>query len=216
MTVGLVIMFLICAALLLWVIIGARGWWWCKLPVIAGTLYFAAVVWYSVDSYLGWPSQEYPPSKFQLHWAIVDEPPKGSDDEGGIYLWLSKIRLKEEQTENWRVYVSWLGYEKTGRVPRVHCVPYTRELHKQMQGAQGMLRKGQKVIGEFTPGRQGKFGDGKGKGKGKGGKGDGQGREGGKEGKGGGKGWFGDNWGLGDWKFYELPPPKFPEKNPSN
>jgi len=212
MTIGLVMMFLICAALLLWIIIGARGWWLCKLPVIAGTLYFAAVVWYSVDSYLGWPSQHHPPRKFQLHWAMVDEPMKGEEEQGGIYLWLTKMRHEDDQkaVKSWEPYVSWLGYEQV-KSPRVYRVPYNRELHKQMAKAQSMLKKGQKVIGEFAPGKQGKFGDGKGKGKGKGGDGDGKGGKEG-EGKPGGQGYRGDNRGLGDWKFYRFPPPKLPEK----
>jgi hypothetical protein len=73
-----------------------------------------------------------------------------------------------------------------------------------------MIKKGQVVIGEYDPAK-GKFGgdgEGKGKGKGKGGKG----KPGeGKEGK--GKGYHGDNEGLGDFKFYQLPPPKFPDKD---
>jgi len=209
--IGITAMFVVMAVLLLWIIIGARGWWLLKVPVIAATLYFGIVVWYSVDSYLGWPSTQYPPRKFQLHWAIVDEPAKGSQETGSIYLWLSKMKHDDDKKneKSWEKYFTWLGYEQDPRNPRVYVVPYTRPLHEQMQKAQGMLKKGQKVIGEFAPGKGGKLG-GEGKGKGKG-KGDGQGKPGnGKKGQ--GAGYDGDNKGLGDWRFYEFPPPKYPEK----
>jgi hypothetical protein len=211
--VGLTMMFVIFSTLLLWIVIGAKGWWLLKLPVIAATLYFGIAVWYSVDSYLGWPSTQYPPRQFQLHWALVNEPAKGGNDPGGIYLWLSKMKHEDDKKieKTWEKWFTWLGYEQDTQSPRVYIVPYSRPLHEQMQKAQEMLKKGRKIIGEFVPGEPGQVGEeGDGKGKGKGGKGKGNGK--GKEGQ--GTGYNGDNKGLGDWNFYELPPPKFPEKMP--
>ena len=77
-TVGLSVMFILFAVLILWSIIGARGWWWLKVPVIAGTLYFGLAVWYSVDSHLGWATYHDPPRKFMVEWMVVDEPDNGS------------------------------------------------------------------------------------------------------------------------------------------
>ena len=207
-TIGLTAAFVLCASLLLWIIIGARGWWWIKLPVIALTLYFGLAVWYSVDSYMGWPSKHDPPRRFQVHWVIVDEPVKGSKDPGAIYVMLTQMpHPDDEKIElSWKRYVTILGYSGRERSPRLYQVPYTRPLHQQMAKIQGMLMKGQVVVGEFTPGKgMGQPDDGEGKP----GEGNGQGKGKGKDGKAGkGRGYRGDNWGMGDWKFYQLPPPK--------
>jgi len=206
--IGLTAMFVICASLLLWIIIGAKGWWWLKLPVIALTLYFGVAVWYSVDSYLGWPSKHDPPRLFQVNWVIVDEPAKGTSDPGAIYVLLTKLDHpddKKQAESSWSKYLSILGYVGSKDSPRLYQVPYSRPLHEKMAKVQGMLMKGKFVMGEFTKGKgMGQPGNGDGEGDGKGnGKGEG---EDGKKGK--GKGYRGDNWGMGDWHFYQLPPPK--------
>jgi hypothetical protein len=205
------IMFIVCAALLLWIIIGAKGWWWLKLPVIALTFYFGLAVWYSVDSYLGWPSVHNPPRRFMVNWVIVDEPRKGTNETGGIYLLLTKLPHPDDEKDKNKLEDCFktLGYTGTKKAPRLFKVPYSRPLHKQMEKAKGMIRQGKIVIGEFDPSK-GKFGgkgDGEGEGKGR----PGQGKPGeGEEGE--GKGYMGDNEGLGHFKFYQLPPPKFPNK----
>ncbi|GAG04751.1 unnamed protein product, partial [marine sediment metagenome] len=95
--VGLTMAFILCASLLLWIIIGAKGWWLVKVPVIAMTLYFGLAVWYSVDSYLGWPSTHDPPRKFQVHWIVVNEPPKTAPNTGAIYLMLTKVPHPDDE-----------------------------------------------------------------------------------------------------------------------
>jgi hypothetical protein len=212
--IGITIMFVVCASLLLWAIIGCRGHWWIKAPVTVLTLYFGLAVWYSVGSYVGWPSSYDPPRKFILNWVIVEEPRKGTDDSGVIYLLVTKLPHPDDKKQIdpfWKKCFKTLGYAGSKKSPRLHKVPYSRPLHKQMSKAKGMIKKGQMVIGEFDPNAKSKFsGDGDGKGKGNG---DGKKGRPGKEGDGDGKGYMGDNEGLGDFKFYQLPPPKFPDKD---
>lgn len=207
-TVGLTAMFVVVATLMLWVVIGSKGWWLLKMPVIMATVFFGLAVWYSVGSYLGWPSDHDPPRKFLIQGVIIKEPSKVDDDPGAIYLTLRQLPHPDDEKNegNW---FEVLGYEGNERAPRLYQLPYSRQLHKSMTEVQKMLQKGKKVIGEFQRGELGAKGEGDGKGKGKS-KGKG-GKDKGKKGEGG---YGGDNIGLGDFIFYELPPPKFIPKNP--
>ncbi len=94
--------------------------------------------------------------------------------------------------------------EKDLETPRVHVVPYSRELHQQANRALGMLRKGQRVFGNGKDFANARSGKGKGKGKGKGRFGDGKRSK--------DKGNPGYSSVAQDPIFHELPPPKMPVK----
>ncbi len=213
-TIAIPIAFLVASALLLWFIIGSRGQWMLKAACIACTMYFGLAVWNSVGSYLGWPTSQEPPSKFQLHWAIVQEPDKQADDPGVVYLWLRKIdqddnaadEAQELKEESW---LSILGYSGNKEQPRCYRLPYTRPLHEQLKQAKRQLAQGKPVIGKFSgkgfdTSKQGK---GKGKGKGKGGP-----PGGGKPGAGNAHSYGSGHRDSGEFIFYNLPPPKYPDK----
>jgi len=213
-TVGLSVMFVLFAVLILWYIIGSRGWWWIKMPVIAGTLYFGLAVWYSVDSYLGWAAYHDPPRKFFVEWMVVDEPDKVTGDPGSIHIMLSKMEHAEDMDGiTWQDdYLAIIGYQGNEEEPRLFVRPYSRGLHKAASKVNQLRKKGKKVVGEFKDGKFGASGEG---GEGEGGLGTGRGRmtlnavppHDGK-----GKGYEGDNQGMGDFIFYELPTPNYQPK----
>ena len=215
---ALPISFLICTCLLLWAIIGSRGWWWVKAPIMLGTVYFGLAVWFSVGSYLGWATPSDPPRKFLVHWVVVDEPSKTGDDEGAIFFLVTKLPHDDDAKR-----VTWqdrtlgvLGYTGDDTNPKLYQRPYSRPLHRAACKVKQMCMRGLPVIGEF---KQGKFGGPAGeKGDGEAGEGEpgeGKGKKGdGKEGKGRGHG--GDNQNMGDFVFYVLPPPNYPPKHGGN
>jgi len=183
-------------ATLLWFVIGAKGKWWLKVPVIAITLMFSVFIWGVINNLLGWPTNQDLPNKYRLHWAVVEEPGIKHNKDGAIFLLCSNLDTKERK----RIV---LGHKVKTQSPRLYEIPYSKEAHKQIQGLKAKLRKGMVVtMGRGMKG--GKGGKGKGKGKGRGRKGKG------KSGNGEGGGSFSGEspTPLG----YELPPPKYPDK----
>lgn len=189
------LLWILLGIILLWFLIGSRGWWWVKMIVISIALYFAFGIQYSVESYLGWGSQasldELPP-KFLVHWAFVIEPSKTTHEEGGIHLWIRGLGV--DKNESW---YSMLKYQPEEKSSRYFILPYSKEKHKQVQDMMREIRKG----GTFIGGKRGK-------GKEEKGKGGFPGREGKSEGS-KGQGSFSRS---NELYFERLPPPKLPPK----
>jgi hypothetical protein len=214
--------YILITIVLLWFMIGAKGWWWLKAICIAGALFFGISLEHSIDSYLGWPSGELVPHKFVVHSVVVKEPSKKNpDDKGKVYVWVTKIPTKmdkedDKEKEFYDEYVSVLEYSRTGRQPRCYELPYSKPLRDAAAAVNKRIAKGAVVIGQRgknggmgTPG-----GKGDGKGDGKGGKGGnnkgGPGTQSsGKQGEGQGAFSFSQSDQL---YFHELPPPRVPEK----
>ena len=205
-TVAIPVAFIIASALLLWFIIGSRGQWTLKAICMACTMYFGIAVWHSVSSYLGWPTNQEPPSRFQLHWALVEEPDKQADDPGVVYLWLRQIEspddvhgeLKPLREQSW---LSFLGYSGDKDQPRCYKLPYSRPLHERVKQAKRQLARGRPIIGEFSEEGFGAEGPRPGQGIPRGGTGE-------------GRSYGSGHRQSGEFIFYNLPPPKYPEKVP--
>lgn len=193
--------FVVLMSILLWFIIGSKGHWILKFFSTILALSFSFFIWSSFSDIAGYSASGIPlPDKFQVYWMIVEEP-SHTDKEGAIYLWVSplnefNIPIKEEETFS-------LVRQKG---PRTYALPYTREMHEQSQEVIKKLKAGKKVVGQGK--NDGEM------------DGDGDGKEGG-EGKGSsknkskkrGKGRSGFSFSMEtDFMFYELPPPKIPEK----
>lgn len=186
--------FVILAAILLWFIIGSKGYWWLKFITIAFVMYFGIALWYSIDSYLGWPSRDDMPPKYMIYWAHIQEPDKKSDDDGAIFFWVRELETSEQTA-----YLHVLDYQANKKDPRVYRIPYSREAHKQVQQMIDGIKKGKNYIG----GKNAPGGDGDGE----------QGaKSGNKSGKKGTKGAFSFSYRSKDMYIYPLPPPKIPEK----
>lgn len=212
-TAAIPVAFGICAILLLWHIIASKGYWVVKAFTIAATLFFGISLWHSIDSYLGWPTLDNPPAKFAFLWGLVKEPSSEASDDGAIYIWLKEIKKSSDIEE--QDYLALLAYESDGKEPRVHKLPYSKKSADAVKGAKAKAARGKPVIGEFKEGNVGEEKEGSGKngqGKGDGSQGSGQGDGKGKQGRGNGKGGW-DSRGLGEIRFYDLPPATYPMKS---
>jgi len=211
-TFTLTAFFIICISLLLYLLIYSKGYWWLKAPTIFACLFYSLVVWNTISSYLGWaaPIDTISPV-FLVKYVTVYEPRDEDVSTGSIYILVQKMKSNKDPNKNIFDYMSYKGDDRN---LRFHKLPYSRELHKQMNEVRKMLKKGKTVIGEYNKetGKLGTKSKGDKQGEGKG-KGDGKGMgEGGKKGIGqGNEGAFGD--GLGEFMFYELPPERLIPKN---
>ena len=204
-TLSIPLAFVLCSVLLLWHVIASKGYWTLKAFTISVTLFFGLSLWHSIDTYLGWPTPTPPPAKFVFHWGLVKEPSSNEANDGVIYVWLKEI--KADQNSNLSDPLSLLSYADDGKEPRVHKLPYSKEMAKAVKGAKGKVAKGKAVVGEFKEGKMGEQGNGDGDGE----KGDGpKGESANKSGKKGEGGW--DHRGLAELRFYDLPPARYPDK----
>jgi hypothetical protein len=119
--------FALLGSLLLWFVIGSRGVWWLKLPAIVATMGFTFVVWQALDSFSGWPTDGTPPRRALLLSSEVDEP-------NAIYLWVIGNEAGGA-----------LGYRPGATEPRAYRVPYTRELHAEIDRANQLAKQGRRV-----------------------------------------------------------------------
>ena len=204
--------FVLLAAVLLWGILGSKGYWPLKMMAITAVMYFGVSLWYSMNTYLGWPSRADMPPKYMVYWAFVQEPSKVDNTPGAIYFWVRE--LEKEEKNPW-LYA--LQYQGDNKDPRVFRADYSRELHQQVQQMTQGIKKGQVFIGgKNAP--KGKGGKGKGKGEGKPGhgRGHGPGYKGDSGKKETGTGSFSFSHKSKDMYIYPLPPPKIPGKMNQN
>jgi hypothetical protein len=145
--------FILLGGLILWFVIGTKGYWSLKMALITLTLCFSLLLSRTMEDVRGWPTDDELPNKFRVHWLVIKEPSKTDHDEkGGIYLWVTDLA-------------------GDGKRPRAYRSEYSHEKHEDAQKALGMIMDGKPVAG-----RRGGEGEGKGKGDGEGGgKGQGQG-----------------------------------------
>jgi hypothetical protein len=182
-TIGIVLTFIIIAALTLWFIILGKGHWFIKAIVVAVALYCSFGIWHSLNNLSGWPSDEAMPSKFMLHWALIKEPSKiDINQKGNILLWASE-RLDEDNES-----------KKKRNEPRVYKLPYTPEMHEKLSKAMKQMAQGKGVAGEKSQGQGETL------------KGDGHKGNSGKKG-------YGSLSNEQDFIFYDLPPPVMPSKD---
>lgn len=114
--------FVILAALLLWLLAAQRGRWPVKLALIVAVPAFGFAIWHSADSLKGWPTGTKPPKTATFVWGVVVEPDPQTGDRGAIYLWLA-----------------------AGDTPRAYRLPYSRPLHKQVEQAKTLTKRGTTV-----------------------------------------------------------------------
>jgi hypothetical protein len=136
--------FILLSGLILWFVIGTKGYWPLKAAIIALTLGFSLFLSSEMEDLRGWPYDGTLPESFRVHWIVVGEPDKTDvGDKGAIYLWVSV----------------------PDSLPRVYRIPYTTERHEDAERALGMIRDGKKVGGKNGGKEEGKGeGDGEGKG----------------------------------------------------
>lgn len=192
--------FIILSAVLLWAIIGAKGKWWIKCLLIVLVPSFGIIVWQSFNSYFGWATKEKTPEQFQLLWVEIVEPNIQENDKGAIYVWVFPYGDSEKQNIITKVF----GYKPKTVEPRAYKIPYSRNLHIEMEKAKEMLMGGVLVVVERNSGvpeEQKEQDDNQ------------QGQEGGKNKNGKNEEGYESQVKDDQFKIYKLPPAKSPRKD---
>ena len=117
--------------LLLSLNVASRWLWWVKASATVVVFWLWFTTYVSVAALVGWPSEESPPSNFQLHWSKIVEPNQFTQNPGAIYLWLEA--LDENNVP--------IG------VPRNYKLPYDDQLADQLLAANEKIKEGEEVAG---------------------------------------------------------------------
>jgi predicted RNA-binding protein YlxR (DUF448 family) len=128
------VLILILFVLVLWVIIGCKGWWFAKFWLINLSLIFVLIFWSSVSSYLGWPTDNPLPDTFRF-LAFYPEEPKS------LFVLVDK-----HGDEKPRSITESFNYQASDTI-RLHKLPYSKEMHERLEAAQERALKGAYVIG---------------------------------------------------------------------
>lgn len=96
------------------------GSWKRRLPFIICAPALAVALWFGQPNPAGWPTSARVPAQAGFVWGVIDEPDPLTGDRGRIYLWL----------------------DVGARAPRAYSLPYTRQLHEQVQHAIDATRHG--------------------------------------------------------------------------
>lgn len=137
---GLAVTYILLVSIVCWFIIGSKGKWWLKIVITGLALWFGLTFTYSVNNFMGWPTIEnLGETKAQIIHFQIREPSKKANDDGAIYVWLRLLPTKEEprglniiEAMNPRI---WFTYTDL-RAPRSYKLPYTKELHKELNKMQ--------------------------------------------------------------------------------
>jgi hypothetical protein len=192
MSIALPIFLLICGLISFWLLADSKVSWLFKIPAITIFCAFTIVFFLSIASFLGWSALEKDlPEKVSIHWVVIKEPSIFTHTKGRIYLLLESHRSPTENR-----FLNMFGYASQKNEPRLFSVPYSRQLHEELEKSViPRLKAGQIVDGSFKK----KAGKGK--------EGSGKGKDGGKEGKGGGS-----ESQEQEYQYYNLPPSEIQHK----
>jgi len=105
-----------------------------SLIVLVSGLYVGTYI--SLGKIQGWPTTNPVPDSFRLVWAKIDEPDKGANSPGQIYLWLRQLDLNGQVDGE----------------PRGYKLPYRIGLAENIEDALEKMEGGNRVNGRRTRG----------------------------------------------------------------
>ena len=126
------LLFLVLGVLCAWIVIGCKGYWAAKWWLINLVCIFCLILWFSVSSYLGWPSDSDLPSEFRLMSYVSDEPKN-------LFILASR---EEQKTMSLQKLFEYQTPDKL----RLYKAPYDKEFHKNLEAAMERVNKGAYVI----------------------------------------------------------------------
>ena len=130
---GLIICFVLIAALLLSLNLYSKFPWTVKAAGIIIVSSFYLVSYFSFPPLLGWPTKDDLPKRFKLIGAHVSEPNKISGSEGEIYLWVTDMTPGNNNER-----------------PRSYRLPFNQDLHAKVIEAKSKLGKKLPQLGEIN------------------------------------------------------------------
>lgn len=108
------------------------GWpWMIKLMAIMLTTLAYMGTFYSLDQLQGYPVSEALPDRFEMEWALVDEPDKVTGEEGSIYLWIRELDDLKQPVGP----------------PRAYRQSFDEALAERTEEARRVIQGGERVVG---------------------------------------------------------------------
>ena len=129
------LLFLLLSILLLWIIIGCKGQLSAKIWIINVTVFFTAILWSGISSYIGWPAESPMPKQGRLIQIISNEPES-------LYVLLEQHDQKNLYYEDWHDFI----YYKPKDIARLFKIPYDKEMHEKLEAAMDLVKKGKYVV----------------------------------------------------------------------
>ncbi len=138
---GLTIAFVLLAAVLLWVVIAARGHTVAKLVLIPVTVWYGVALYYSAQNLMGWPTaRAVPENSYVLAYRIREPEPK-NDYPGAIFLWVSgQSPYQDNSRSSFSIIPRNLFNYHDTRAPRAFRLPYNRQMHQNLRQAQEQMK----------------------------------------------------------------------------
>jgi hypothetical protein len=125
---------------------------WLKIAAVVMTFWMASGIYFSLESYKGWPvTIEQVPydEKMRLIWVDIYEP--FEDRPGMIFVWLRPFDIEESDKEQMKLWEHLNPYAVFGfkplykLTPRSYSIPYEEPLAKELQQMQQLIKQGYKV-----------------------------------------------------------------------
>ena len=140
-TLALPLAFLALSSCVLWILSKSSGAVWIKSTLVITTIFLGVSTWSTLGSLEGWPASNPPNKSFELHSALIVEPNNIIGEVGRIYLWITPQRNPDRS-------VSWVSRFKSSPddEPRAYRIPYDKTIHKQIEEARKLMKKGQRVM----------------------------------------------------------------------
>lgn len=132
----IVIAFIAIAALLLWLLIGARGHWALKLVLIVAVIAYMFTIWHGIKSYEGWPTSIKPPTEAYYIRGYAVEPDPENHIKGAIYVWLIPFKPSGSR----------IDYKSAPGEPRAYKLPYSEQLEGTINTANKEAGSGKAVV----------------------------------------------------------------------
>ncbi len=130
----LVIVYALLAFLLLVLCLATRWRWWVKAGGVVLVTGFYLLAHGTFLGMAGWPSDDRLPEKFVLLAAVFDEPSPARGHAGAIYIWVNPMKDNQPLA-----------------MPRVHRLPYEKDLHRILGDGIKKARDGNTQMGSTEP-----------------------------------------------------------------
>lgn len=130
----LVIVYALLAFLLLVLCLATRWRWWVKAGGVALVTGFYLLAHGTFLGMAGWPSDDRLPERFVLLAAVFDEPSPARGHTGAIYIWVNPMKDNQPLA-----------------MPRVHRLPYEKDLHRILGDGIKKARDGNTQMGSTEP-----------------------------------------------------------------
>ncbi|HRK37791.1 MAG TPA: hypothetical protein PK347_05315 [Burkholderiaceae bacterium] len=132
--VQLAVVYALLAFLLLCLCLATRWHWAVKASMVLTVSGFYVFAHATLQGMSGWPTEAELPRRFMLLAAVFDEPSPARGHAGAIYIWVNP--MKDHQPLD---------------MPRVHKLPYEKDLHRILGDGMKKAREGNSQMGTTEP-----------------------------------------------------------------